>query len=135
MIVYERPVRFEDVDAAGIVFFSRFLNYCHEAMEAFFGQLHGGYARLITERRLGLPAVHVDAEFDAPLKFGDVVRIETSVVKVGRSSCTFRYAFHRATDGTTVASIRHVVVMTDLGVLKSVPFPHDVREALERHLQ
>ncbi|MFO0672802.1 MAG: acyl-CoA thioesterase [Polyangiaceae bacterium] len=86
MFVYERPVRFEDVDAAGIVFFARFLNYCHEAMEAFFGPLDGGYVRLINERHIGLPAVHLDVDYKAPLRYGDVARIEVTIPHVGRSS-------------------------------------------------
>src|SRR6516165_4446410 len=96
--LFDRPVRFEDVDAANIVFFSRFLNYCHEAMEALLAPLDGGYARLIVERRLGLPAVHVEADFTTPLRFGDVARIAVTVPRVGNKSCTFRYDFTRAKD-------------------------------------
>ena len=43
MIVHERAVRFEEVDAAGIVFFGRFMEYCHEAMERFFDGVPDGY--------------------------------------------------------------------------------------------
>ena len=43
MVSLERPIKFEDVDAASIVFFARFLNYAHEAMERFFAPLEGGY--------------------------------------------------------------------------------------------
>ena len=44
MIDYERPIRFEEVDAAGIVFFGRFSSYCHDAMERLFDAVSGGYA-------------------------------------------------------------------------------------------
>jgi 4-hydroxybenzoyl-CoA thioesterase len=67
MIVLEREVRFEDVDPAQIVFFARFLSYAHEAMERFFGELPGGYPRLIGERRVGMPAVHVESTFHVPV--------------------------------------------------------------------
>jgi 4-hydroxybenzoyl-CoA thioesterase len=134
MFVYERPVRFEDVDAAQIVFFARFFNYGHEAMEAFFGQLEGGYARLIVERRIGMPAVHVECDFRAPLRFGDVARIEVTVPHVGHTSCSFRYAFRRALDGVEVASLLHVCAVSDLRELRAIPIPDDVRAVLERHL-
>ena len=49
VVVFERPIKFEDVDAAGIVFFARFVTYAHEAMEDFFSTLEGGYPRLIIE--------------------------------------------------------------------------------------
>ena len=134
MFVYERPVRFEDVDAAGIVFFSRFFNYCHEAMEALLSPIDGGYAGLIVGRRLGLPAVHVEADFNEPLRFGDAARILVAVEHIGHSACTLKYEFRRAKDDKAVAKIRHVVVLSDLNVLRSAPLPEDVRRALEAHL-
>jgi 4-hydroxybenzoyl-CoA thioesterase len=133
MFVYVRPVRFEDVDAANIVFFSRFLNYCHEAMEALLEPLPGGYAGLVVKRKIGLPAVHVDADFVSPLRFGDVARVNVTVERIGKSSTTFRYDFSQARDGKPVATIRHVVVLSDLVALRSVPIPDDVRAVLQSH--
>ena len=134
MFVYERAVRFEDVDAAAIVFFSRFLNYCHEAMEALLAPLEGGYAALIVARRRGMPAVRVEADFAAPLRFGDSMRIEVTVEHIGNTSCTFRYEIKNAKDGAHVARIRHVVVLCDLDGIKATPIPADVRAVLEMHL-
>ena len=133
MFVYERPVRFEDVDAAGIVFFARFLNYCHEAMEAFVGPLDGGYVRLINERHIGLPAVHLDVDYKAPLRYGDVARIEVTIPHVGRSSTKLRYAFFRARDDAPVAEVVHTCAVSDLAVMKSIPIPDDMRALLSAH--
>jgi 4-hydroxybenzoyl-CoA thioesterase len=133
MITYERPVHFEDVDAAHIVFFGRFMSYCHEAMEHFFGALDGGYVRLITERKIGLPAVHVVCDFAAPLRYGDVAVVQTTVTKVGTTSATLRYELYRKRDQARVAVVEHVVVATDLTKLEKIPLPPDVRAALEAH--
>ena len=134
MIVTERPVRFEEVDAAGIVFFGRFFHYCHDAMERLFDGVPGGYVDLITRRRIGFPAVHVEADYKAPLRYGDVARIETSVAKLGTTSCTFRYVFTRAKDGVHVATLEHVTVSSALDTMTKVPHPPDVRALLEEHL-
>ena len=133
MIVHDRTVRFEDIDAAGIVFFARFSNYCHDAMERFFDELPGGYAALIVERKVGFPAVHVDSDFAAPLRYGDVARIEGTVTKLGTTSCHMHFKVMRAKDGTLVATARHVHVCADLATMTKLPFPPDVRTALERH--
>jgi 4-hydroxybenzoyl-CoA thioesterase len=133
MRVYERPVRFEEVDAAGIVFFPRFLSYGHEAMETLFDELEGGYVRLIRDRKVGVPAVHVECDFRHPLRYGDVARIETTVEKLGRSSVSFRYVISRLADGVPIASILHVCAVSDLVALKAIPIPDDIRAALERH--
>ncbi len=133
MHVYERPIRFEDVDAANIVFFARFFNYGHEAMESLLAGLDGGYVRLVIERKIGMPAVHVEADFTAPLRFGDVAHIEVTVPRIGHKSCTYNYAFYRQKDRVRIANLTHVCAVSDLDKLKAIPIPDDVRALLERH--
>ncbi len=133
MHVYERAVRFEEVDAAKIVFFARFMNYAHEAMESLLAGLDGGYVRLVNERRLGMPAVHVNADFRAPLRFGDTMRIEAYAARIGTKSVTYRYEFFRGSDNAHVATIEHVCAVTNLDAMKAVAIPNDVRALLERH--
>ncbi len=129
--VHVHHVRFEEVDAAGIVYFAHFFTWCHDAMEALLGPIDGGYAGLVIKRRLGLPAVHVEADFASPLRFGDDVRIAVSVERLGTSSVALRFELARASDGAHVATLRHVAVLTDLNELRSRPLPDDVRQALE----
>lgn len=136
MITYERKVRFEEVDAASIVFFARFLHYAHEAMEEFFGGLEGGYVGAVMGRAIGFPAVHVDTTYLAPLRYGDTVAILTDIVHLGSTSCTLRYRFQR-NDGVHAATVRHTVVCCALrepAGPRKLPFPPDVRALLEQHL-
>ena len=133
--VFDRPVRFDEVDAAQILFFARFFNYAHDAMEAFFGQLPGGYVALINTRKVGLPAVHVEADFISPLRFGDVARIEVAVARVGRSSCAFRHVMSRKEDGARVAVLTHVCAAVNLATMTSILIPEDMRALLTRHLE
>ena len=134
MVVFERPIKFEDVDAAGIVFFARFVAYAHEAMEHFFGALEGGYPKLIMERRVGLPAVHLDVSFKAPARYGDVLRIETTVDRVGNRSAVLRYRMFDASTGALTAEIAHTVVISDLRTITSCEMPGDLRARLFEHL-
>ncbi len=135
MIALERPVRFEEVDAARIVFFARFFSYAHEAMEGFFGALPGGYPHLIGERKIGMPAVHVESAFHAPLRYGDIVRIETSVARLGKRSALFRYRMFRTKDNVLCAEVRHTVVCSDLREVVSCDMPTDVRALFEAHVE
>jgi 4-hydroxybenzoyl-CoA thioesterase len=134
VVVFERPIKFEDVDAAGIVFFARFVAYAHEAMEHFFGALEGGYPKLIMERRVGLPAVHLDVSFKAPARYGDVLRIETTVDRVGNRSAVLRYRMFDASTGALTAEIAHTVVISDLRTITSCEMPGDLRARLVEHL-
>jgi 4-hydroxybenzoyl-CoA thioesterase len=130
---FERPVHFEDVDAAGIVFFARFFLYCHDAMVAFFGDVEGGYSSLIVERKLGFPTVHVDCDFMSPLRYGDVARIEVSIKKIGTTSVTFEFDFWNMKTGAHVAKATQTSVSTDLRAITKTPIPADVRAILEKH--
>lgn len=132
--VHVHRVRFEEVDAAGIAYFARFFTWCHDAMEAMLAPLEHGYVELVTKRRLGMPAVHVEADFASPLRFGDEVRIATVVERLGTSSVSLRFRLERPSDGGHVATIRHVVALTDLDALRSRPLTADLRALLERHV-
>ncbi|MFT3769557.1 MAG: thioesterase family protein [Minicystis sp.] len=134
MVVFERPIKFEDVDAAGIVFFARFVNYAHEAMEHFFSPIEGGYAALIMERRTGFPAVDLKVSFKSPVRYGDTLRVETRVAKVGNRSAVFRYRMFNAGTGHLSAEIEHTVVVSDLRTITSCDMPEDVRARLCEHL-
>lgn len=135
MIAIDRPVRFEEIDAARIVFFARFLNYAHEAMENFFAGLDGGYQRLIMERQIGLPAVDVKMKFSSPARYGDTLRIETTTARLGNRSAVLRYRMRQLASGELVAEIEHTVVVTDLVRTVSVDMPADVRGIFSAHLE
>lgn len=132
--VHVHRVRFDEVDAAGIVYFARFFTWCHDTMEAMLAGVDGGYVGLVTERRLGFPAVHVEADYAAPLRFGDAVSIAATVERLGTSSITLRFDLTSATDGDHVATLRHVVALTDLTAMRARPLPDDVRAILETWL-
>jgi len=130
---YERAVRFEDVDAARLVFFARYFGYCHEALEALFAPMEGGYARVVLVRGIGFPSVHVEADYMAPLRYGDGVRIATYVLHVGRTSCRLRYDMSRTSDGARIAKVEQVVVVTNLATIEKIAIPDDVRALFESH--
>lgn len=131
--VHERAVGFADVDAAGTVFFPRFLAWCHEATERLFEPLPGGYAELVTRRRIGFPTVHVACDWRSPLRYGDVARHEVTVTKLGATSVTLRHVIARAADGRLVATIEHVIVATDIDAMAKIPVPDDCRALLATH--
>ncbi len=134
MFRYERPVRFAEVDAARMVFFGRFCDYCHDALEALFDAVEGGYPRLTMVRDVGIPTVHIDLDFRSPLRYGDVAEVEVEVLRIGARSVTFRHTLRRQADGVVCAVARHVVVTARISAIETVPIPDDVRAVLERHL-
>jgi 4-hydroxybenzoyl-CoA thioesterase len=135
MFRHERPVRFAEVDAARIVYFARFLDFCHDALEALFAPIPGGYAHLTMVRGVGFPSVRVEVDYRAPLRYGDVALIDVEVERLGNRSVALRYELTRAGDGVPSATVRQVVVVSRLDALASVDMPDDVRALLTRHLR
>ena len=92
------PVRFADIDHAGIVYYPRFFHFFHVAFEELWRARIGprAYAELIDRDRVGFPAVRAECDFMAPLRFGDTAEIEVAVARLGGKSITFRYRIYRA---------------------------------------
>ena len=131
--VFRRPVRFDEIDAAGYVYFPKIVALGHEAMERMIGEAYpGGYAAWVVERRVGLPCVHVESDVRAPLRFGDELVVESTVVKLGDSSVRFDVKVGRG-DGVACATIGYVVACADLAGPSKRTLPDDLRAALARY--
>jgi len=129
--VRELTVRFPDVDFARVVYYPRFFDYAHQVFEDFFATEVGTpYARMLQERKLGYPSVHASADFQSPLRFGDLVRIEMTTDAVGDKSISSRYRF--SLKGQSCAELKIVTAVIDLDRFTGVSVPDDVRAAFER---
>jgi acyl-CoA thioesterase FadM len=121
-VVIERRVEWSDTDAAGHYHFSAVLRWA-EAAEA------------VLLRRLGLaelfgsiPRVHFEADYRERLWFGDTVRVEFRVEKVGTSS--LHYAFEVSGPGGSAAVGRMSVVHSAARADGSAPWPEQTRAVL-----
>ncbi|HEY9189315.1 MAG TPA: YbgC/FadM family acyl-CoA thioesterase [Sulfurovum sp.] len=75
-------IYYEDVDAGGICYHSKYLNFCERARsELFFSQgsspIQGEYHFVVK---------HIDADFMASALFGDTVTVHTSVAEFKKAS-------------------------------------------------
>lgn len=124
-VVIERRVEWPDTDAAGHYHHSTVVRWV-EAAEA------------VLLRRLGLaqlfgstPRVHFEADYRARLWFGQLVRTELSVTKVGTAS--LHYAFTvRADDSEVAATGRMSIAHSAARATGATPWPEDVREVLTK---
>ncbi len=124
-------VRFGDVDLAGIVYFPRFLHYCHVGMEDYFSEvLSVDYDDLLLEHRLAFPTVHIEIDFLHPLKYGEEVEIEMEIKKIGRTSVEWNYGIFRVGEAEALARSRQITVCTDLDSFEKQVFPDWLRRRL-----
>src|SRR3712207_4391936 len=72
---HRMAVKFQDVDAAGIVFYPRILEYFHDAYVAWLASLGVERAKVLAAPSWAAPIRKVEAEFLRPVTFGDVVGV------------------------------------------------------------
>jgi 1,4-dihydroxy-2-naphthoyl-CoA hydrolase len=76
IFTYLRTVRFQDTDAAGVVYFSNVLAICHEAYEASLVAAEFNLKDFFRNPDVALPIVHASVDFFRPMFCGDRLRVE-----------------------------------------------------------
>ncbi|MEO0322561.1 MAG: thioesterase family protein [Myxococcota bacterium] len=87
----ERAVRFGDEDHAQLVYYPRFLHFFHCVFEDLFDARAEGYRTCLERDRVGWPAVRVETDFLAPVRFGDRLLIDLWTARLGEKSVTMAY--------------------------------------------
>ena len=124
-------VRFGDLDPAGIVYYPRYLHFCHVGMEEFFSTVVGiDYPKFLAEHRLGLPSVRTEVEHRRPIRYGDAVELEVEVTQVGETSVTWRDRFWHSGETRPSTEARIVTVCVDMDTFVKQPVPDWLRAKL-----
>ncbi len=127
---HDIKIPFQDIDAAGVVFFGHLFRYAHEAYERFMDRLGHNLGDLLAKGDYLLPLVHAEADYKQPLRLNEAITVELHVKRLGESSFTLGYRFlddERATRAT--AETVHVVI--DKASKKPCAIPQPLTSALE----
>jgi len=123
-------VRFADCDAAGIVFYPRYLEMFNGLVENWFrDELHFSFTEIVTNRGWGLPTVHVEVDFVAPSRFDETLSATLTVRSVGATSIGLEILFRGQDNGDRVRG-KVVLVLIDRAVQRAIPWPSELRERI-----
>ena len=129
----EYPILFSHCDPAGIVYFPRLFDLLHRAMEDWFTfGLEERFADFIMKKRLGIPTVGTKVDFVGPARFGDLLRIELRVARLGSSSIELLIDSFVADRACFKA--RHTICVFSSETYKAVPIPDELRQRMEPYL-
>lgn len=127
----ERGVDFPMVDLANIAYYPRIFDLAHRFFEdAWIPICNIRYADLLLIRKIGFPVVHVESNFHAPLRYGDIITATIWIETIGDTSCTWCYEF-RNQNGELLWTSTQVTVCVDMDTMKRTPIPDDVRQGLD----
>ncbi|MCY7392835.1 MAG: acyl-CoA thioesterase [Leptolyngbyaceae cyanobacterium CAN_BIN12] len=75
MFIYHRTVRFQDTDAAGVVYFANGLAIAHEAYEASLQAAGVDLKAFFEGTPVAVPIIHASVDFLRPISVGDRLEI------------------------------------------------------------
>lgn len=128
-------VRWSDADPAGIAFYSRFFEWYDLGTEALFAAQGMEWPTLFPAHgTVGVPIVECGSTFAAPVRYGDVVTIRSTVAWVKEK--TFRIEHEISVDGTPCArgfEVRAWVARAERpgDPLRARPIPETVARRLQ----
>lgn len=129
--VHELKTRFFESDRAGIVFFGRVFEYCHQAFEEMLAAAFGQVDAVFNEHGFGMPLVHCEADFKRPMRMGETLRVSLEVERLGERSITFAYTLADPA-GAVRATARLVHAFIDFASFTPIPTPEAFRAGLGR---
>lgn len=136
---YQRTIRFQDTDAAGVVYFAQGLAICHEAYEQ---SLAAAGINPRSFFRLGeyiFPIIHAEIDFFQPMHCGDQIQVRLTAQLISASSFQVQYQIANPSPTATAAQTQEQMSNGDAQtmVLEDRSESHQQRciaQALTRHV-
>ncbi|HEY7304782.1 MAG TPA: thioesterase family protein [Bryobacteraceae bacterium] len=122
---FQTRIRFIDTDTSGRIHYTAMFRYFESAEIEFMRSLGVTYGG----RELDFPRAHVECDFFVPIVHDDLIDIDVSLTKLGRSSA--RLEFRTLRDGKLAAKGAIVIVCVDKKIQRAAPIPPAVRAKLE----
>jgi YbgC/YbaW family acyl-CoA thioester hydrolase len=128
-------VRWEDIDAAGIINYQAYLRFFGLAEAELFRSCGLSYKTLFDDIGIWLPRVHVECDFFHPVRLDELLVVEAFFGRIGTSSIHIHFEVKRKErPDIVVASGKYVLVTVGRGEFKPRPVPKEVRERLARYV-
>jgi acyl-CoA thioester hydrolase len=129
-------VRWEDIDAAGIINYQAYLRFFGLAETELFRSCGLSYRTLFEELGIWLPRVHVECDFFHPVTLDELLVVDAFFGKIGKSSIHLNFEVRRKEKpDVIVATGKYVLVTVKKGQLSPIAVPKMVREKLMPYVE
>lgn len=129
-------VRWEDIDAAGIINYQAYLRFFGLAEVELFRSCGLSYKTLFDELGVWLPRVHVECDFFHPVTLDELLVVDAYFGRLGRSSIHLNFEVRRKSDADlVVATGKYILVTVARGELRPIPVPNMIREKLAPYVE
>jgi 1,4-dihydroxy-2-naphthoyl-CoA hydrolase len=109
---YSRRVYLSDTDAAGVVYFAKGLEICHEAYEESLAVSGISLKQMLQKKTVVLPIVHAEIDFMRPLFCGDRIQVSLTAYPVDSTEFAIVYQIlaNNLDSVLVTAQTRHVCI-------------------------
>lgn len=121
---------FQDVDAAGIVFFARIFEYAHDVYAGLLAEAGHDLAGVLRQAQWAAPIRHAEADYLRPLRFGD--EFEIAIVRAHFAPSELTLGTRLAVGDQPVALVQTVHTFVDRKSFERTEIPEALRQAIER---
>ena len=121
-------VYYEDTDAGGIVYYANYLKFFERARTEWLRAIGVGQQELLEQHDALFVVKSVSADYHAPARLDDTVRLTLSIAKMGRASIVF---LQQAWRGETLLNTAQVKI----GCVDSSMRPRAVPEAVAARMR
>lgn len=105
----EFRIYYEDTDAGGVVYHARYLGFFERGRTEFFRKM-GLSVHDLHEQGNIFPVVRMEIDFRSPARLDDLVRVETELVEIGRTSFVMQQRLVSAGDNRLLTEGRVTLV-------------------------
>ena len=129
-------VRWEDIDAAGIINYQAYLRFFGLAEVELFRSCGLSFRTLFDDLNVWLPRVHVECDFFHPVTLDELLVVDAYFGHIGTSSIHLHFEVRRKSDpATIVATGKYVLVSVMRGEFKPTPVPQQIRDRLAPYIE
>lgn len=125
---YRGTVRPEDCDDLGHMNVQHYFAAVSNGMFAMMSRL-GLTTEEIQRRQMSFAVVHAETDFHRELRSGDIMVLESTVLKLGTRSATFQHRLTNLSGGNVAMTTDFRCVLLDLRKREAISIPDDVRAA------
>jgi len=120
--IYKRIVRFQDTDAAGVVYFANILAMCHEAYEESLAASGINLKAFFSNPDVAIPIVHASVDFFQPMFCGDQIFIHLIPKQIASEKVEIAYQLVTASEKLIAKAItKHICIKQIVKTRKAMP--------------
>jgi acyl-CoA thioester hydrolase len=124
----EIRIYYEDTDAGGVVYYANYLRYFERARTEYLRERGLSVGELAAQGCI-FPVVRLEVDYRAPAVHDDLLRVETELLEVGKTSFTVGQQVIRVVDGKLLVDGKVTLVCVN-PKMKARRLPDELLQAL-----